>query len=153
MLAGLLARLWRAPAAGHGFASIAGYADDLAAARPAGPLSAALLARARSTFAELLASAPAPVLLHGDLHHHNVLAARRAPWLAIDPKGVVGDPGQDVGALLCNPLSLADPGARAERRVRRLAAELGLDRDRLRAWGFVSAVLSEAWNSRRGGPR
>ena len=31
-------------------------------------------------------------MLHGDLHHDNVLTADREPWLAIDPHGVLGDP-------------------------------------------------------------
>ncbi|HEX8105226.1 MAG TPA: aminoglycoside phosphotransferase family protein, partial [Solirubrobacteraceae bacterium] len=142
ILAGVMARLWRPPPPG---AAPAGYAGDLDAARPTGPLSEALLARARATLAELLRTAGTPRLLHGDLHHHNVLSAGRGRWAAIDPKGVVGDPGSDVTPLLHNPVGLPDPGALAERRVARLAAELGMDRDRLRAWGFVGAVLSEVW--------
>ena len=145
VIAGLLARLWRPAGDAAGFRPLAGYGADLEAAPPAGALTGALLDRARSVWAQLAATAPAPVLLHGDLHHHNVLSARREPWLAIDPKGLAGDPGYDACALLYNPIGLGDPGALAERRIRRLAAELGLDRDRLRAWGFVAAVLSEAW--------
>lgn len=149
IVAGLLARLWREPpAGGGGLTPLAAYGADLEAAVPAGPLTAALLERGRAVFAALLASASAgAVLLHGDLHHHNVLSAGRSPWLAIDPHGLSGDPGYDVAPLLYNPLTEADPGRVAERRVRRLAAELGLDRDRLRAWGFAGAVLSEAWTA------
>jgi streptomycin 6-kinase len=44
-------------------------------------------------FTELLASMMGPVLLHGDLHHGNILAAERQPWLALDPKGVLGGTG------------------------------------------------------------
>ncbi len=40
----------------------------------------------------------------GDLHHENILAAERAPWLAIDPKGVIGEPAYEMGALLRNRL-------------------------------------------------
>lgn len=40
------------------------------------------------------------LLLHGDLHHANVLAAGRAPWLAIDPKGVLGDPAWELAPSL-----------------------------------------------------
>jgi streptomycin 6-kinase len=58
---------------------------------------------AESLFRELIASSESPVLLHGDLHHFNILSARRQPWLAIDPKGVAGEPAYEPGALLRNP--------------------------------------------------
>ena len=96
----------------------------------------------------LCASAPAPVLLHGDLHHDNVLRATREPWLAIDPHGLIGDPGYEVGALLFNP----EPGDRdgaltalVPARVEQLAQETGLPPERVVAWGFVKAVLSDVW--------
>ena len=54
---------------------------------------------------ELLSSAGEPMLLHGDLHHYNILAAERQPWLAIDPKGVVGDPVYETGVFLYNRLT------------------------------------------------
>lgn len=40
------------------------------------------------------------VLIHGDLHARNILRADREPWLAVDPKGYVGDPAYDGGTLL-----------------------------------------------------
>ena len=44
-----------------------------------------------------------PVLLHGDLNPTNVLAAEREPWLAIDPKPMVGDPAYDGPRLVTQP--------------------------------------------------
>ena len=67
------------------------------------PVPRHLVERAAGLFDELCATATGRVVLHGDLHHDNVLAAEREPWLAIDPHGVVGDPGYEVGALLYNP--------------------------------------------------
>jgi streptomycin 6-kinase len=67
------------------------------------PLPRYLVERAGALFDELCASAPEYVTLHGDLHHDNVLRAQREPWLAIDPHGLVGDPGYDCGAILYNP--------------------------------------------------
>jgi streptomycin 6-kinase len=55
-----------------------------------------LLEEAETLFAELNASMAEPFLLHGDLHHENILAAEREPWLAIDPKGVVGEPARET---------------------------------------------------------
>ena len=101
-------------------------------------------------FAELIGSMGAPVLLHGDLHHENILAAEREPWLALDPKGVVGEAEYEVGALLRNrlPEQLAAPetGRILARRVAQLAEELGFDRTRLRGWGLAQAVLSAWWS-------
>lgn len=45
--------------------------------------------------------------LHGDLHHDNILFGPRG-WLAIDPKGVIGDPGFDAANMFYNPLGRDD---------------------------------------------
>lgn len=115
----------------------------------AGPLPASLLDRAESLAAELLASAPSVVLLHGDFHHYNVLSARRAPWLAIDPKGMTGDPGYEVGPFLLNPNQESWYGKPdvLRRRLDILADELAYDRARLRDWGFAHALLSACWSA------
>ena len=106
--------------------------------------------RAEALFAELLASSGAPMLLHGDLHHENILAAERAPWLAIDPKGLIGEAEYEVGALMRNPLprllALPDVTATLARRFDILAETLGFDRQRMIAWSYAQAVLSAWWH-------
>ena len=62
-----------------------------------------LVDRAANVFVDLCAGAPR-VLLHGDLHHDNILRSGREGWLAIGPFGVFGDPGFEAGALLYNPI-------------------------------------------------
>ena len=112
-------------------------------------MPAPLVERAEALFAELLVSQAEPVLLHGDLHHYNVLAAGRRPWLAIDPKGVVGELAYDTGALLRNPVELlrtARPGKTLERRRDRLCERLDLDRARVTGWGISQAVLAAYWS-------
>jgi hypothetical protein len=47
--------------------------------------------KARRFFDELMALSKKNFLLHSDLHHQNILSAEREPFLAIDPKGIVGD--------------------------------------------------------------
>ncbi len=75
------------------------------------------------------------MLLHGDLHHENILAAAREPWLAIDPKGIVGELTYEVGALLRNRLDAAPDLRRLQvRRIDQLSEALGLDRQRLLGW-------------------
>jgi len=121
-----------------------------------GPFPAALVDRAERSYAELVASSAPPVLLHGDLHHDNVLRSDRAGWLAIDPKGLLGEPAFDVGALLHNPwpdlLTWPEPGRLLARRVDQLADGLGVDRTRVRDWGFAFAVLSAVWLDEDGEP-
>jgi streptomycin 6-kinase len=95
------------------------------------------------------------VLLHGDLHQDNILAATRRPWLAIDPKGVVGEPAYETAACLHNPqpqlLNMPQPGRVLARRVDQLAEELNLDRARVRGWGLAQAVLAAWWGVEDGG--
>jgi streptomycin 6-kinase len=120
-----------------------------------GPLPLDWVTTAARLFDELCDSAPARVLLHGDLHHDNVLRAARRPWLAIDPHGHIGDPGFDLGTLLYNP----EPGnTRTDlttrllpARLERMVAGSGQPRERVVGWCFVMAVLSEVWTCEDGG--
>ena len=90
---------------------------------------------------ELLASPREELLLHGDLHLGNLLAAEREPWLAIDPKPLVGDREFDVTALIRDKQDelVADVEAseRLQHRFDLLAERLSCDRERLRAWSIV----------------
>jgi streptomycin 6-kinase len=111
------------------------------------PLPGGLVATAARVADELLRTAGADELLHGDLHHDNVLLDRDHGWLAIDPHGLQGDPGYEVGAALYNPLPLGPLVAElAERRAHRLALGTGFPEERVRSWGFVQAVLSAVWS-------
>ncbi|MGI8927663.1 MAG: aminoglycoside phosphotransferase family protein [Tepidiformaceae bacterium] len=152
--AGVMRQLWHPPPAGHSFPSVADWGRGFERLRAAfdggtGPYPEALVREAEDLYASLLASSAQPVVLHGDLHHGNILAAGRQPWLAIDPKGVTGEPAYEAGALLRNPRPglLSAPGARATlaRRSALLSEELGIDRERLRGWSFAQAVLSAWW--------
>jgi streptomycin 6-kinase len=79
-------------------------------------------------------------LVNQDLHAWNILRATREPWLAIDPKPLVGEPELDgVGPLRNAGLSRA--GAAVTRTLDALA-DLGLDRERLRGLGYAHAL---AW--------
>ena len=151
--AGVLRQLWRPVPLDHAFPSVSDWARGFDRLRLSfgggtGPMPATLVEEAEVLFAELLASQDEPAVLHGDLHHHNVLAARREPWLAIDPKGVVGEPAYDTAALLHNPVEVLGtprPGKVLERRIDLLSQELGLDRERVRGWGLAQAVLAAYW--------
>lgn len=148
----VMRQLWRPVPADHPFPTIATWANGLAELRThfgggTGPFPTKLVEQAESLYAELLASAAEPVLLHGDLHHFNILSAERELWLAIDPKGLVGEPAYDIGALLRNPRPELVQDRRVQaRRVHLLASELGFDRQRILGWGIAQAVLCGWWD-------
>ena len=119
-----------------------------------GPFPEHILSHAEGVTDELLASVQAEVLLHADFHHDNVLSAEREPWLTIDPKGMIGDAGYEVGPFLLNP----DPHdgfpkspKLLARRLDIFADELAYDRERLRLWGIAHAVLSACWSAENHG--
>lgn len=151
--ADVLRQLWRPVPPGSPLPLVSDWGRGFARLRQhfgggSGPLPVVLVEEAETLFAELISSQAEPALLHGDLHHSNILAARRQPWLAIDPKGVVGEPAYDTGALLRNPAELLDtpqPGRILTRRIDQLAEELGLDRVRVHGWGVSQAVLAAYW--------
>ncbi|MFJ3905006.1 aminoglycoside phosphotransferase family protein [Streptomyces sp. NPDC090025] len=93
-------------------------------------------------------------LIHGDLHARNILRADREPWLAVDPKGHVGDPAYDGGTLLkSRALTLieADDLRKAAHRVVDVFAEAAeLDRERVRRWAQFHAVRASFWGRRQG---
>ena len=107
-----------------------------------------LVETALRMFSALCASEREPRLLHGDLHHYNVLYDSNRGWLAIDPKGVIGEIEYEIGAVLRNPIErselfLSPPVI--ERRVKQFSVKLNLDSKRVFMWGFAQAVLSAIW--------
>jgi streptomycin 6-kinase len=151
----VMRQLWTPVPPEHSFPTVAKWAAGLKRLRESfdggsGPLPASLVSMAETLFAELIDSMTEQVLLHGDLHHENILTAERQPWLALDPKGIVGEPAYEVGALLRNPipqlLAMPQPGQVLARRVDQLAQELGFDRERVVGWGLAQAVLSAWWS-------
>lgn len=150
--AGMMRDLWRPLPAEPHFPSAAIWASGLRRLRQrfgggTGPLDARLVETAESLFSELLASSDSPALVHGDLHHFNILSAARRPWVAIDPKGLAAERAYEVGALLRNPTPnrYLNLGVQ-RRRIDLLADELGFDRRRVVGWAVAQAVLSAWWS-------
>ena len=114
-------------------------------------LPARVLAEARSTIADLGRSQPRQII-HGDLHPGNILSSEREPWLAIDPKGLVGDPGFDAGILVkvCVFTVGRDIAPTANRVLDILAETAELNRERLRRWAQLTAVQASFWGRRHG---
>ena len=113
-----------------------------------------LYARASGIALKLFDRPSAQIPLHGDMHHDNVLSSDRG-WLAIDPKGLVGDPAYDVANVFINPKGAghlaADPG-RIAARADILSQRLLYPRKRILGWAAAHAALSACWELADGRP-
>jgi streptomycin 6-kinase len=141
----------------EGFIGVEDWADGFRRQRQRGPhplLPPAMLDRAEDLYRDLAASQGRRFLLHGDLHHENILMGERG-WLVIDPKGVVGEPAFEVVMSLGNPHQLwpfaADHKVMA-RRVAIFSERLALDHDRILSWAFAQMVLCACWHIEDGNP-
>jgi streptomycin 6-kinase len=107
-----------------------------------------VFARAADIVEALLASARDQTVLHGDLHHNNVVFDAARGWLAIDPKGLWGERSYDVANLLRNPHyhpAIVHDAERMRRHATHYAWRLNLDADRILRFAFAHAALSAAW--------
>ena len=132
------------------FDSVERWAKGFQRCRPLakGRIPAPILERAESIYHELLAEDAERILLHGDLHHDNVLLDKNRGWTIIDPKGVMGPPAYETGAMLRNPPGVharAGLEASMRRRIAILHEVLGDDPEVIAAWAFSQLVLSTLW--------
>ncbi|HZZ68598.1 MAG TPA: aminoglycoside phosphotransferase family protein [Phenylobacterium sp.] len=120
-------------------------ADQFRALRQAAAADARF-APAWAIAAELLAAPRDPVVLHGDIHHRNLLDFGERGWLAIDGWGVVGERAYDYANILRNPdLETALMPGRMAARLAQIAPLAELDPVRLGRWTVAHAFLSAAW--------
>jgi streptomycin 6-kinase len=147
VIAPLLRRLWRPPAAPHPFRPLSAMMDFWSRetrARSQHWPDTGLVREGLRLFKELPRAAPADVLLATDLHAGNVLRARRERWLVIDPKPFVGDPAYDATQHLlnCPGRMHSDPGGT----IRRFSDLLGVNDERVRLWTFARAAAEPRAN-------
>ncbi|EJL27044.1 aminoglycoside phosphotransferase family protein [Brevibacillus sp. BC25] len=132
------------------FPTIADWAVGLEKIRPhfqggTGPIPEQMVERAMQWYKKLLSTQKEQCLLHGDLHHENILRAEREPWLAIDPKGLIGETEYEVIPFLLNHLPEDGVEEVMKQRVDGLTKALFLQKERVLAWAYCHSVLSAWW--------
>ncbi len=125
------------------------WTADLEALQRDAPIPRRMREQCVSLVRDLVADpASVGVIIHGDLHHHNVLAADREPWLVIDPKPMSGDPHYEPAPMLWNrwdDIVAGDVRTNLRRRFHTLVDVAGLDEDRARDWVVVRMVHNMSW--------
>ena len=162
ILADLLARLVAGPAP-PGLRRLGDVAENLlgrvagAVKVTAGQDDRDLFDRCAGALREV-AGEPGRQLLHWDLHYQNVLASLpgsgREPWLAIDPKPLVGDPGFELFPALWNrwreAVATGDVARAVRRRFDLMTGVLGLERPRAAAWTLGRVLQNAVWDAESG---
>lgn len=105
--------------------------------------------KAREFFEQLNSASTQKFLIHGDLHHENILSAQREPFLAIDPKGIVGTIGYEISIFLNNhALWLASDAnclEKLNKSVHSFSKAFEIEPENLCRWAFTQMVLSAWW--------
>jgi streptomycin 6-kinase len=156
--AGIMGQLHRRPPETHGLPDFRAWTDKALRRRAAradvgDDLFPERLIEALQQTMDDLEALDRPAVLHGDLHHENILFDGDRGWLAIDPKGIIGDPLLELGRYCSNQLQRA-PGPHAvnrllDRRIAAFARELGEPEDRVRAGAAAEVIMCMGWELER----
>jgi streptomycin 6-kinase len=149
----LMAQLCVPPPRDHTFPSLTDWARVFERVRDFPEtfgLPISMLETAQQLAGQLSETADGEWLLHGDLHHFNILYDQSRGWAVIDPKGVVGDRAFQAARFFCNPipelLSNPDPLALTRQRADIICTELEIDRQRILGWAYVDCILGACWS-------
>lgn len=107
-----------------------------------------MASRAHLFCAEMFEKYPDRVLLHGDLHHDNLLLRTDGSYAMIDPKGVVGPAIMDLPRFILNELDTAHEcpdRQHMEEVIRLLGEQSGYPAVDIRKLYYMEAVLANIW--------
>ncbi|NUR98731.1 MAG: hydroxyurea phosphotransferase [Kribbellaceae bacterium] len=100
---------------------------------------------------------PGDRLLHWDLHYYNVMAAKRQPWLVIDPKPLAGDPGFELMPAVWNRwddlVATGDLHQAIRNRFDLMLEVTGIERQRALAWTAGRILQNVLWFTADGDTR
>jgi len=107
-------------------------------------LSSETLQHALAIFSELNRTSQQLFLLHGDLHHDNILQSGKA-WKIIDPKGLIGEKEYEIIPFLLNHLPKTNVAEVVDHRINIFVKELNVSKKRILLWGYAHSVLATCW--------
>jgi len=147
----VLRRLWVSAPATHQFRLVTELAQQYADTFPAKyaeagrPFAESLIEGAVELCRRFVEDGAAHTIANRDFHLGNILAARREPWLVIDPKPLVGEPAFDAAHLIRSllPDQIAKP--EFDRLVSTIAGRLDLPAQRIAEWVFVRSIENALW--------
>lgn len=102
------------------------------------------LVNARNIRDKLFTQKQPNILLHGDLHHDNILQDTNSGWLVIDPKGVIGPAVCEIWAFMPNPEKISQE--MLINRIHLFSDMLKMNKQDIIAWCYVQSVLSWVWD-------
>lgn len=111
----------------------------------AGPFPEGVVKKVEALFPEMISSQGDTYVLHGDLHHENILLSDSG-WKLIDPKGVIGELEVELIPFLSNNLPERNFELAIDNRIDTFYKELGINIARTYAWGLCYSLLSAWWN-------
>jgi streptomycin 6-kinase len=144
----IMQKLWREPSQGNTFPCLETWFNNCfeKAQKTEFPLE---YVKKAAEFFEELNQDGRRVLLHGDLHHENILSAQREPFLAIDPKGITGNFGYEMSTFLINHRWWMESDPNIKRKldaaIDRFAGAFKMTPEAIRKWTFSQNVLSAWW--------
>ena len=105
-----------------------------------------LVGKAKEIYQDLVKDSYDSLLLHGDLHHDNILYDRQKGWLAIDPKGVIGNPIFDFARLIQNFWGSKITSELVQNRLEMISSIVGYNKSLLARWTFIDYIMSNLWS-------
>ena len=143
-----MSKFWRKPPENHDFPILEKWFDGLVKAEKIN-FAPEYTKKARTFFENLNSPLESKMLLHGDFHHENILSATREPFLAIDPKGIIGNIGYDISIFLINHarwlFDEPDFQKKLDEAIENFSEAFEIGSQDLRKWTFAHSVLSAWW--------
>jgi streptomycin 6-kinase len=141
-------RILKKPPPDSDFQTLENWFDNFFRKAPKTKFPPEYTGKVKQIFEEL--NTASKFLLHGDLHHENILSAEREPFLAIDPKGIIGSAGYEIAVFLNNHLwwlGRGRPNLKEELKmaVRQFSEAFEIEPAKLRKWAFCQIILSAWW--------
>lgn len=108
--------------------------------------------KARELCSSLCMAYPKKLLLHGDLHHDNILLGEDGAYKIIDPKGVIGDPIFDIPRFILNEFYDRDdvPYELYSKHIETISSyfekSVGVPKDVVLKCVYIETAMANCWN-------